>query len=222
VTRPHPFDLAFGEIAESRFAEIVAEAQEQHRDLRDIAQFAPCATVQHLLQEIEAPDIVRQAPAVAVEYLHTLYAAFRYWNAGKVTLAVAPAHLTSVIAGQAGAVALPVIPRGAVYCQLPERLLWAQVNTQAPHEPIDGFFVAEGARRAWTVVAILGLRPERFGFSHVALTAAGEEVLAAPSLARTPPFAPVLPGGEAAGLYSVCTAAELLHLALLAVSRTSK
>jgi len=222
VSRPHPFDLAFGSIAESRFPDIVGDAERQRRDLDDVAQFAACATVQRLLQEIESPELVERMPTAGVEYLHALYVGFRFWRAGRVTVAAPLEHLLARLADPTPVTTLPDIPSGAIYFQLPERLFWAQVDSDAPHEPMDGLFFAAGLHDAWTVLAVLGLRPERSGFSQLTLTAAGEEVLAAPTMARTPPFAPVLDGGDSAGLYSVCTAAELLHLALLAVVGTGK
>ena len=76
--------------------------------------------------------------------------------------------------------------------------------------------------RELLVLAVLGLRPEREGFSQIAVAAPPEEVAGAARLARRPPFAPVLEGGERAGMKSLVSEAELLHLAHLALAQVAR
>jgi hypothetical protein len=212
--RLHPFDLAFGPLVDQHFTRIADEAEQQRRALEDLAQFGASPEVQHLLQEIEAPDVIAASPEAGVEYLQSLFVAYRFWRAGQTTHAIARDALEAALAADAPET-LPTIPGGGVYLQLPENWFWAQVDAEAPHEPLDGCFVVSGAEESWTVLAVLGLRADRSGFSQVALMAPTDDVLSAPSMARTPPFAPLMEGGASVAFRSVGTLAELLHLALL-------
>lgn len=217
MTRLDPFALAFATIADERFPAIVAEAAAAHRDTADRPQFAALQAVQHLLAELESPEVLEENPAAGAEYLEALYVAFRFWLAGRPVVDVAREGLAHAVAAPALATP-PSVPHGACYLRLPERWFWAQIDATEPHEPLDGMFVVEGARgREIALLAVLGLRPERPGFSQIALTAAPADFVAAAASARTPPFASTLDGGHAADLRSVTTSAELLHLAALAL-----
>ncbi len=68
-----------------------------------------------------------------------------------------------------------------------------------------------------TVVAVLGLRPDRDGFSQITVSATVADMLAAAATRREPPFGPVMDGGREAGFLSVTSEGELLHLAHLAL-----
>lgn len=217
MTRVDPFALAFAAVAEQRFPAIDEEAGAAHRDTADRAQFAALREVQHLLAELESPDVLERNPAAGGEYLAALHVAFRFWKAGRRVVEVSRQRLTADIAGSRVA-GPPSVPLGACYLRLPERWFWAQIDPAEPHEPLDGVFVVEGARgREITLLAVLGLRPERPGFSQISLTAAPGDFVTAAAGARTPPFASTLDGGVAADLRSVTTSAELLHLAALAL-----
>ncbi len=103
--------------------------------------------------------------------------------------------------------------------RFPERAFWSQVDSQAPHEPLDGVFVITGrAGREIVVLGVLGLRPERGGFSQITATAVPEDLAAARAAARQPPFDPAMDGGQVAGFRSVTSVAELLLLAHLALA----
>lgn len=221
MTRLTPFDLAFADLAD-RFEEVRADAERQQRDPADRGQFASLPAVQRIVDEVAAAELVEAAPAAADEYLTLLYAAYHYWAAGRPTL-----RLTREALGDALSVRPPApptdLPDAAIYVQLPERLVWAQIGPEQPHEPMDGFFVVAGSGgRECTVVAVLGLRSGRGGFSQVAVIATPEELAAAPGEARDPPFAPVLEGGDRMGLKSVTSPAELLWLAMLATTRAAR
>jgi hypothetical protein len=72
-----------------------------------------------------------------------------------------------------------------------------------------------------TLLAVLGLRQERGGFTQVTVHARPTDFAAARGAQRDPPFAPVMDGGTSGGVLSVATPAELLtlvQLALLAVA----
>jgi hypothetical protein len=167
--------------------------------------------------------------AAAEEYGTLLYVAHRFWRAGRHTISLDGAAVERMLAldqgGRAGAreaaqTGSPLtVPHGACYLQLPERLFWARIAPDAPAEPLDGLFLAAGADgREITVLAVLGFRPERGGFSQVALTVPTEDFARAGGLARRPLFAPALEGGERAGVKSLLSEAELLHLVSLALA----
>lgn len=215
MSRPTPFDLVFADLAEAHFGDVAQEAEQRNQDVTDRAQFASLPTVQRILGAMEVPGLIEQAPEAAAEYLSVLYAAYHFWAAGKPVVALDRSSLEERLS-----VSPPAVT-DARYVQLPERIVWAQIAPDQPHEPIDGLFVAAGPQgREYTVVAILGLRPDRGGFSQITAVATPEEFAAAPSESRTPPFAPVLEGGDRMGFKSVTNSAELLLLAALATAET--
>jgi hypothetical protein len=214
--RLHPFAYAFEPLAD-RFPAIRDAAEALRRDTRDRAQFAALSEVQHLLQEIEAPDVLSRDPEAGVEYLAALHAAFCFWRDGKRTVSLSRAALEASL-GEGPPSDADFEPY-TTYYQLPERWFWAQTAPAGPHEPLDGVFVVPGAgRRDLTVLAVLGLRDDRGGFSQITVTTTLEDARRAASGGRTPPFAPLVPGGEAAGLRSLATVGEVLHLSLLAAA----
>lgn len=217
MSRPTPFELVFAELADRHFADIRAEAEQRNQDLRDRGQFASLPTVQRILGEMEEPALVEEAPDAAAEYLSVLYAAFHFWADGHPLYAIDRATLEERL--HRGLSGRPPPVRGACYVQLPERLVWARIDANAPHEPIDGLFVVAGPHgREFTVVAILGLRAERGGFSQITAVTAPHEFTTAHAEARHPLLAPVMEGGDRMGLKSVTSAADLLLLASLATA----
>lgn len=214
VSRPTPYDVVFAPLADA-FADVRTAAARAGRDPREPAVFGGLAEAQRLLARLQTPDLERD-PAAAEAYLAVLYAAFRFWAAGEVVMAPSRAALEPALEGPAGPP--PVIPGGACYLQLPSPWFWARADAAGPHEPLDGCFLAAGARGdAVSVVAILGFRPERGGFTQVALEAPRADFTAAAGARRAPPFAPLMDGGAAAGFRSVATAGELLALVSLAL-----
>jgi hypothetical protein len=215
MSRLHPFDHAFAELADARFVSIRDEAEREHRNLKDRAQFASLQSVQHLLTEVESPELLAAHPEAAGEYVTALYVAYRYWEAGSRTLTLSRERLDAALTAPHPR-EQPPVPHGACYLQFPERWFWAQIDPDQAHEPLDGIFVVEDALgRDLSTLTVLGLREDRPGFSQIALTAVPEDLLAAANAA--PDFAPTLDGGEAAGLKSVTTPADLLHLTAVAL-----
>ncbi len=100
--------------------------------------------------------------------------------------------------------------------QLPPNLVWAEPVPGAPHEPMDGMFVA--ADEGWVrAVAVLGFRTEREGFTTAETRAALPLAAPAPRDDGSAPFSSRLPAGERAGLISVADETELAQLSLLAL-----
>ncbi|MEE8115936.1 MAG: hypothetical protein V3T28_02410 [Gemmatimonadales bacterium] len=217
MTRLHPFEFVFAEFAREHFPAIQKEAPDPNVDLGTMARL-PAA--QNALRVLGVPDADASAPAVG-EYLALLFATYRFWTAGRPSLSVGKTRLEEVLAHPP--IDHRAIPDGACYIQLPERLFWATIGEDAPHEPVDGMFViGNAARRDLTVVAVLGFRAGREGFSQVTVAASVAEIAAAETTLRTPPFAPVMEGGAEAGFHSVTSEAELLHLTRLALDSATE
>ena len=214
MSRLHPFDLVFGEIAARRFGEIRdAMSSTTTGDRRRFLQLAP---VQTLLEEL-APAETPLRAALMEEYGTLLYAAYHYWLDGQRTFDVTMEDLDRAAEKPASGDP-PANGEGARYVRLPERRMWGQIGEGAPHEPLDGLFVVSGAGGAeLTVVAVLGLRPDRDGFSQIAVTAPRQDIPDAARARRIPLFAPLMEGGERAGFRSVATEGELMDLACLAL-----
>ncbi len=222
MSRSTPFDLTFAELATARFPVIRDEAATSQADLSDRARFARLPSVQRILADLADPGTVDERPDAADEYLTSLFVAYRFWEAGQHVIAVERRDLEPPL-DPTRVPALPRIPRGACYLQLPEHWIWAQIDPAAPHEPVDGVFVTRSeAPGEVTVLAVLGLRPERGGYSQLAVRVTPAQFEVVPREVRSPPFEPVVAGGREAGLKSLVSVAELLLLVQLALARAGE
>lgn len=220
MIRPTPYEAIFEDTVEIRFPSVQGEARLTRKDATDLAQFASLPTVQHILADIESPSVLEDNPAAAEEYLTLLYVAFRFWEAGKVVRHVKREDWSDVV--PVGKLERTAVPSGACYLQFSERWFWAQITATAPHEPLDGIFLAQsGDGSQLVVVAVLGLRAEREGFSQVSLAVGTDEVEQVLSAAPPTSFPPLMEGGREAGFRSVESAADLLLLAHLALIQTA-
>ena len=212
MSRPHPFDLVFGQLAEATFPRLVGESSTE--DI-DIATFAKLGVVQELVSTLGVPELAEQNAQALEEYLLLIYVAYRFWRSGQQTHEVDRSALDGLVDQH------PVSKRSsgfpACYLRLPERWFWAQIDETAPHEPLDGLFATPSGARQVTVVGILGLRTERGGFSQISVTATHTDIDAAPHTVRKPVFAPLMAGGTEAGFRSVASLGEMLYLAHLAL-----
>jgi hypothetical protein len=182
-------------------------------DAADRDAFLLLGPVGALLRELMPSD----APAETVtEYGALLHVLFLHREAGHPLRALDRAALERSLADPSPLGRPPEAP-GAWYVQLPERLVWAETTPGTPHEPLDGCFVVLSAARL-SVLAVLGFRPERGGFTTVEAASALPLAPPGPRPDGSPPFASVLPAGERAGLRSVTSPDELLALALLALA----
>ena len=211
--RSHPFDYAFGDVAGEWFKDIPDDSE-------DLAVFAKLEAVERILDRMRPGGDAADIPEIGEEYLRLLFAAYRYWRGGRVTLDL-EGETQELPSPQLDEQALGHFIQGvpqAAYVRLPQHRFWGQVEAGAPHEPIDGFFLVAAGRRGleWLIVAILGFRPDRGGFSQVSVTALAHDLLTARSV-RQPAFAPVMDGGDLAGFRSVTSVGELLLLARLAL-----
>ena len=211
MSRITPFELVFRPLVPD-LVTLRSAIEGAGPEAREWRRFGALPEVQRLLERL----VPANAPAMTGAYLALLFAAFRYWEAGE-RLAAAPRARLEPALDRPMPSGPPSVAGGACYVQLPPHWFWGQATPGGPHEPFDGFFVVPSAdRRETTIVAVLGLREERRGFTQVTVQSAADDFTAAGAERRTPTFAPVMEGGAAAGFRSVVTAAELLTLARLA------
>lgn len=205
--RPIPFDLVFEPFADARFPAIRDALAAAGRDPRDRDGFLMVREAAQLVRELRPDDGVGEGMDQLVALAHH---AFLLWHAGVPVLPVTREQLAHLLDGPG-----PGEPAGetpaAWYAQLPERRIWAQVLEGAAHEPLDGCFAHVEADGGLRVLGVFGVHEERAGFTVV------ETRGPRPGLVRradgSAPFAPLLPGAEAAGLHSLAGADELLELA---------
>ena len=210
MSRLHPFDLAFGPVAEEWFGEIRADGG---REARDPGAFAKLPAVERIMAEMQ-PEGGPAEPEASEEYLRLLYVAYHFWEQGRETVTV-PDKVLEISNTQHATPNTEV----AWYFVLARNRFWAQVNPTEPHEPVDGFFLVSTSRKEYVLLVILGLREERQGFSQISLIVTTPEMERAVPV-RLPPLAPVMPGGEAAGFRSIVSADDLLYLVRLALFST--
>jgi hypothetical protein len=221
MSRLTPFALVFGDVA-GELGDLTAAGARAGRDPRDLEEFARIPEAQRLLARLEAPALLAEHPEAGEEYLSLLHCAYRFHAGGAHVAAPSAERLLAVLAQRPPA-ALPIVPGGAAYLQLPPNRFWGQAAEGTPHEPIDGMFLVESPRGdEVTILTVLGLRAEREGFTQVTLRARAADFAAARAVRREPPFAPLMDGGAAAGMYSVANPAELLTLAHLAMLAAAK
>ena len=215
--RPTPFELVFEALARERFPAIQAGLAAAGADARDRDAFLIDRAATTLLHELRPDEGVGEGIDQLAALLHHAYL---HWAAGAPVLRLGPEATAALLERRpAGTQTTPGTgdsdaPREApsgFYAQLAERQLWAQLDADAPHEPLDGCFVAEAPDGALRVLGVFGVHAGRPGFSVA--EAAGPEP--AGELRRadgTPLFASQLPGGAVAGLHSLAGAEELLEL----------
>lgn len=165
----------------------------------------------------------RDAPDALKQYGRLLFHAFHYWQQRKPTRRVDEEGLRWLLDDVSSVGEWSLTPPAASgYLQLPRNLVWARPAPGLTPEPADGLF--------WTfvpgddepgrlhVLLVLGVRPDRAGFSVVPATGVLDtephwaEIRARPDGTD---FETTLPGGEMDELFSIETAAELLKLTSL-------
>jgi hypothetical protein len=204
--RPTPFDLVFDAFARDRFPEIRASLAESGSSAENRDAFLLDRQVVLLLRDIVPDEGVGEAVDQHVSLLHNAYL---FWDAGRRSVRLSRARSETTLSN-------PTLSNGAspgsgtAYIQFPERMIWAQVTEGQPHEPLDGVFVTPTLLDEFRVLAVFGMHPDRAGFSVAEV--AGRPLNQQRRADGSPLFAPLLPGGDAAGLYSVGGASELLEL----------
>jgi hypothetical protein len=211
--RAYPWTELFEALGEARFEEIRSALAAAGEDPFDRDAFLLPAAVGRVLRDLVPAD----APAEAVtSYGALLHMLHLHWDCGRPVRALDRAAAVSLL-GAPPAAPTPVAAQSCCYVQLPERVVWAAPAPGAAHEPMDGLFAASGPARL-TVLAVLGFRPERQGFTTIEAEAPVPVPAPPPRPDGAAPFATVLPAGERVGLFSVISGAELTALASLALA----
>ena len=205
--RATPFDLVFESAAPTSFPAIRQTLAQEERDPRDRDAFLMVRETLLLLRELR-PD---EGLGEGIDQLTALvHHAYLYWDSGSVTLEVSADRLDQLVSQPSIQRPGDIGPRAA-YLQLPERRIWAQVVPGQAQEPLDGFFhyasLEPGQLR---MLGVFGMYPDRQGFSVVEVAGSRPAPLIRPD--RSPLFSSTLPGGAAAGLYSLVGEEELLEL----------
>jgi hypothetical protein len=211
VSRITPFELVFGELADDRFPALKASLTAAGIDPLDRDSFVLDRAVTEFLRDLVPEDA---PPESLHEFIAVLQHSYLYWADGRIDGSADNSLPTGDIRQSARP---PIRP---TYVQLPSHLYWGQLEPDAPHEPLDGFFLhalGDGIR----ALGVFGVHRERPGFS-VSEVSGRAPVPLAPRMDGSAPFAPLMDGGVAAGLRSVAGQEELLSLAwysLLAATR---
>lgn len=209
MTRLDPFTLIFDELAHEAFAGVRDELSRSGIDPDDRHAFVLAGAVGAALRQLLPDD----APPEALErHVALLHHAYRYWEAGRPLYQVDVARVNAVADGAVGASPGPRV----AYVQLPERMVWADVEPDTPPQPLDGFFLARRDESTAEVLAVFGLHPARSAFAVVPVAGPWDEatlVAAARRADGSAAFSSQLSGGDVAGLFTVATGAELLLLA---------
>lgn len=210
-TRALPWTALVEALGPSSFEAVRAALHKAGTDPLDRDAFLLDGAVGRILRDLVPGD----APAEAVtEYGALLHALYLHWDAGSPVRKLERGEAAALLSTPPEHVSAAVPP--AVYVQFPERLVWAAPAPGAPHEPLDGVFVLRSPG-AFRVLAVLGFRSDRQGFTTIGADAAVPLRLGRRADGSAP-FATALPAGERMGLFSVTTESELAALALLALS----
>jgi hypothetical protein len=199
--RPSPFDIVFGELADERFPALQVSLGASHVDATDRDAFILDRAVTEFLRDLVPEDA---PPESLHEFIAVLQHCYLFWSAGK-------RYGVSESTGLPSDRPTAGPPDRPLYRQLPSHLYWGQLEPDAPHEPLDGFFIhatGSGIR----ALAIFGLHPDRPGFSVAEVTGQAPSPLL-PRADGSAPFAPQMDGGANAGIRSVAGPDELLALA---------
>lgn len=214
--RVTPVELSFPdrEEADVLFRAIREEARVLGVDDGDPAAFVLLAEAGRALRQMRGPG---EEPGRIREHGALLYHLYHSWKAGD------PAYLLDTAAlrllaesGPWSADPPPRPPRDGAYVQLPRHLVWVRAREEDDTpESVDGLFWTVGGGRV-TFLLVMGIRPDRPGFSVAPLEPM--------PLERTPEwleatmrdagrdFSATLPGAEMERLYELRTAGEVLKL----------
>lgn len=208
---PHPFELVFGALAPERFPAI-RSAVAAHADLDAFMLVAP---TMELLRELRPDEGLGDGVDEFVAFVH---AAYRFWEDQEVVVRFDDAATRLLCAAASPPLAAGVAPRsGAVaYIQVAPRVIWGRLDDGDVYEPLDGWFavpVGDGLR----VVACFGVHANRPGLSLLVVEGAAPRNVQRDD--GSPLFAPLMPGGDTAGLHAVVAPEELLLLAWRAAVR---
>jgi hypothetical protein len=205
--RPTPFGLVFGDTAATIFPDISAALSRSATEPRDRDAFLMMREVVTALRELRPEEGLGEGIDQLAALVHHAYL---FWAAGCPVVELPTEHLGDLLGSSTPDSEEHQEPP-AYYIQLPERRIWAQAVTGDPAEPLDGCFVhASPGGTSLRVLGVLGVYHGRAGFTVVEV--AGTRPVALVRTDGSPLFSPTLPGGAAAGLFSLAGGEELLEL----------
>jgi hypothetical protein len=205
TSRPTPFDLVFGELADSRFPPLERGIRHAGYDPKSRDAFTLVREAVELLRELVPEEGIGAGIEDFVAFVH---AAFAFWLDGRAIVQIDRETLDRVLRDPPSPPEPPPAEGGRTYyLQLPPQRVWGEPREGAPPEPLDGCFILPGSELA--LVAVFGLYPGRDGFTVVQARGPRRERLVRPD--RTPLFASRFEAG-AAGLFAVTGTEELLEL----------
>ena len=204
--RATPFDLVFESATQTTFPAIRTALVESGRDPRDRDGFLMLREVVSLLRELRPDEGLGEGIDQLAALVHHGYL---FWAEGGHTVRLSSDQLPDIL-GRAP-LSYPQPDGPALYTQLPERRVWAQVIPGDPHEPLDGWFQYHDPESGLLrVLGVFGIHPDRPGFSVVEVSGRRPVGLARPDGSTV--FSSTLPGGASAGLSSLAGEEELLEL----------
>jgi hypothetical protein len=210
-TRPDPFTLVFGDLAETHFPAI----REGLATDSSLAAFMLSAPALELMSQLRPDEGLGDA---VDDFVAFVYAAWRFWCDGKQVIALDEAATHALCApafpvGRGGGSDAAETTR---YIQVTPRLIWGRLASDETYEPLDGWF-ATCAGPVLRVVGCFGLHSARPGLSVVVAEGPAPEAIAREDGSVI--FSPMMPGGDLAGLHAVAAPEELLLLAWRAEAR---
>lgn len=201
-----PLARLLGGGVEEALAQVRDALQAEGRDPYDRDAFLLSPVVVEMIRDARPEEGYGETIDQIVALLHLSYL---YWNEGRPVIELDDPALDALVSDHPvvdGAAGRP----SAYYVKIPSRRVWASPLEGQTPEPLDGWLAARH-NELLRLVALFGVRPERDGATVVAAEGPSPD-----SLGRedgSPLYAPVLPGGQAAGLYSIVGTEELLELA---------
>lgn len=209
----HPFELVFGALAEERFPAIRASLPAN----ADLDTFMLTGPAVELLRIMRPDEGLGDGIDEFVAFVH---AAYRFWESGQQVTRLDTAATRELCLSDWGeATAGAPYPTTAAYIQVAPRLIWGQLDDGDIYEPLDGWF-AVPVETGLRIVACFGVHPDRPGLSLLVVEGGAPGEVQRED--GSPTFAPVMAGGDTAGLHAVIAPEELLLLAWRAAARAKE
>ena len=210
MSRTLPWLALFEALGEERFEEMRRSLEADNAEASDRDRFLLNRAVAGVLQDLTPEEGPPDTVVAFATLLHFIYVA---WRKGWPTEDVDADRLRRLLAAPAPPGDTPAF----CYVRFPPLLVWASPGPGEPHEPLDGCFIDRAPGRL-RVLAILGAREGREGFTTMEAEVALPLPMPPAREDGSPAFANVIPGGERKGLVCLVSTHELATLALVVVS----
>lgn len=207
--RTHPFELLFGGFRTERFPAIRAALGDE----ADVNGFMLAAPALELMRELRPDEGLGDG---VDDFVALVHAAYLFWRDGEVTVQLEEDSTRRLPHPERSEGQMWSRLIETRYYQIAPHIIWGQLDTDAPFEPLDGWFATPMDETTVRMVACFGVHALRPGVSVVALL--GPSPTIERRLDGTPLFAPTMPGGDAAHLHAVSESDEILLLGWRAMS----